>query len=36
MSNMEDESTDSAYVLKFLNTYAMLVKKAANSDKFQY
>ena len=34
MSNLEDESTDSA-CFKFLNTYAMLLKKAANSEKFQ-
>ena len=27
MSSLEDESTDWAYVLKLLNTYAMLFKK---------
>ena len=36
MTNLESDSTDSAYVLKFLNTYAMLLKKAANSEKIQY
>ena len=35
MSNQEDESTDSAYVLQLLNTYAILIKKTVNSDKFQ-
>ena len=36
MTNLESDSADSAYVLKFLNTYAMLLKKAANSEKIQY
>ena len=35
MSNLEDESTDTAYVLKLLSTYIMLLKKTANSEKFQ-
>ena len=36
MSNMEDESTTSACVLKLLNTYAILLnKKKAKSEKFQ-
>ena len=26
MSKLRDENTDSAYVLKLLNTYAMLIK----------
>ena len=36
MTNLESDSADSAYVLKFLNTYAMLLKKEANSEKIQY
>ena len=32
MSNLEDESTDT---VKLLNTYLMLLKKIANSEKFQ-
>ena len=35
MSNLEDESTDSVYVLQLLNIYAMLIKKTANSEKFK-
>ena len=35
MSKLRDKSTDSAYVLKLLNTYAMLIKKTANSEKLQ-
>ena len=35
MSNLEGKSSDSAYVLKFLNTHVMLLKNAAHSEKFQ-
>ena len=35
MSHLKDESTDSAYVLKLLNTHAMLLKKTANLGKCQ-